>query len=609
MATSKGDILLNSQPYLLVTGGYSVAESFRARPAPASQPRSLSVFEHQNNWVYFGQSAFAGMGFDEFGERGPFLSGYGLDLNALGEISVAKELVNDVADTLNTGGYVGFRIGFTDGTPTKVIFGGRTNGTSFSKNTSTGVWTTTTNALGVGVSFRSHGFFNETTHVGASNGNLFITSDGITYTSKGKGSTAPATSANILGVVKGRIYVGYSDKSIWAMDTGGVWTEFVAPGILTDQPAVTGAAGSNGLFIVTAGPQPRVYFTDGSGLVQLTVIGTDISPKAAVFLNQLYIFGCRSFASTPKGVVWALSNEGLEEIFSFGDGLSDQCIYSAQVEGDVILWGANNVLSRSGIGVFDPRLDVLEHDVLGFYVNSTITGNLVVQGLAEAEGVRYCGIRGGGVYKQGTPGPYRVKSGLFGGDSRNIQKFWGQAEARHTALVLGQTVTVITSKNPTDAGDTWGTNSTVGATSSIISAPVDYRTPFLSYVLQGNANGSALTIYDIALAYIRMADTSQVKREWRLRIAVEGRTGALQVMRDKVDNTRTGMQMFTDLNALWNTRTTFEDIDGTTYTVVVKAPSSHPAAGSPGSGELDRRVTAGVVDNLSLVYELHLVQL
>lgn len=605
MATAKGDIQLNAKDYLLTAGGYHITESYRTRPNAATEPRTLSTFEHQNNWRYFGQSGWAGMGHPKFLGDGPFFDGYGLDLGASGECRIAKRLVIDKVDAANTDGYVGFRIGAA-GVADRVIFGGRTNGTSFSKNADTGVWTDTVNALGAGVFFRSHGFFNSTTHIGASNGHVFTTNDGITYTDKG--TPGPTTDAMILGSVKGKMYVGYVNGSIFTFDPTGASANFVAANTFIDQHPFVGASGSNGLYIITAGPYPRVLFTDGTSLLQITSINTDFTPEAAVFLNRLYLFGRQSSGTTPKGAVWALGAEGLEELFTFGDGTIDQGIRSAQIEGQFVLWTATGA-AQSGIGVFDQQLDISDTEALGFYVNSTTAAAGVIHGLAEAKGLRYCGMRGSGIFKQDTPGVFRLKAGLYGGDSRNIQKYWGQAEIRHTALVAGQSVTVKSTKNPTDAEDTWGTGSTVGATLSTIPAPADYRTPFLSYILSGDAGGTAMTVYDAAFAYIRMADPSAVKREWRVTIAVEGTTAQPQYMRDGIANTRTGLTMLSELNGLWNTKTTFQDIDGATYTVLVKAPDALPAAGSRRSGELDRRVTGGLVDRLSLAYDLQLVEL
>ena len=71
------------------------------------------------------------------------------------------------------------------------------------------------------------------------------------------------------------------------------------------------------------------------------------------------------------------------------------------------------------------------------------------------------------------------------------------------------------------------------------------------------------------------------------------------------------MQMKADLDALWNKEVCFEDIDGTTHMVLVKAANEHPTAGWPSRffPELDRYVDAnGVVKNLSLDYKLHLIE-
>jgi hypothetical protein len=232
--------------------------------------------------------------------------------------------------------------------------------------------------------------------------------------------------------------------------------------------------------------------------------------------------------------------------------------------------------------------------------------------LTEVKGVRYAGIEGAGIYKTTTPGTFKVKHGLYGADQRNIQKRWGQAEIRHTTLLGGQVVTVKTTKNPTDAEDNWGNSTGSGVP---IPAPSGYKTPYLSVMLSGDANGQALTIYDVALAYLRVPDVT--KKEWRLTIAVEGhnvvhgnvQSGNRQFDRSGVEQSRTSMQMISDLNALWNQTVSFEDLDGTTHTVIVRGADARPSAGNTRSGEIDRHVTAGTVDNLSMPYTLHLIEL
>lgn len=618
MATSLGDILLDGKPYSLDIGGYHVSESIRTRPSPAAQPRTLSTFEHQNNWQYMGQSSWAGMGFPKYeGDVGTFKDAYGIDIGTEGELRIANKLAIDLADTTNPDGYVAYRIGYPVGHASfghdRAIFQGKTTATSFSKDTNTGIWTTTPNAMAVGVKAVSHGFFNSTTFIGATNGKIFQTDDGITFVDKG--TPGPTTSAYILGGFLGLMYFAYGDGSIWRMDTGGGFTNFVPAGTLS-QLAVAGASGGNVFYIVTAGPSPQVLFTDGQKLYQATVIGTDFQPRSAVFLGKLFIFGDQSFAAAPKGACWVLGQNGISEDLTFGDGVADQGIRTAKVEGEVILWSATGNASgfnQSGIGVFDPRLDVSPDVPLGFYVaHTTAFTSQKVHGLTEVKGVRYAGVEGAGIYKTTTPGTFKVMHGLYGADQRNIQKRWGQAEIRHTTLLGGQVVTVKTTKNPTDAEDNWGNSTGSGVP---IPAPGGYKTPYLSVMLSGDANGQPLTIFDVALAYLRVPDVT--KKEWRITIAVDGsnvahgnmQSGNRQFDRSGAEQTRTSIQMIADLNALWNQTVSFEDLDGTTHTVIVRGADARPSAGNSRSGEIDRHVTAGVVDNLSMPYTLHLIEL
>ena len=627
--TVKGDIQINGKDYLIAPRGYSFTESLRTRPNPTTEPRSLSTLEHQNNWAYMGQTEFYGMGFPNKLGDGPFKDAYGIDISGTdAHLKVAKNLTLDQADAVNVDGYVGFRIGYPKGDPNyghdRVIFVGKTDGKSWSKDCQTGIWTGTASALGAGVKAVSHGFFNRTTFVGASNGHIFQTDDGITYTDKGVVAGAPATNCYILGVLKGAMYFGYSDGSLYSMDTGGSFVNLVPAGSIGGTP-VCGAAGANVLYILTEGPSPQVLFTDGTSLFQNTIIGTDFNPRAAVFLGKLFIFGDQSFGTTKKGAIWTLSANGLAEELSFGDNTEDQSILSAHIEGEQILWTAtgNAATGKSGIGVWDPKLDRSPDIFLGFYVSNVTdySAGKRVHGVTTGLGVRYAGVEGVGIYKEGSYSTFKLWMGLFGADQRNIRKLWGSAEVHHSTLAAGQTVTISTTKKPTDAPTVWGSSSTAGKDSATLPTPGGgYFTPFLSVIISGDAAGAALDIYDVALSYIKVPDT--VKLEWRIGVAISGHDGfndngewvpaQRQVMRDGTDNTRTSIQMITELKAILNSVVTFQDLDGSEHTVIVKAPSGYPDAdGNPRAQELDRRVdAAGVsVANLTETFNLYLVEL
>lgn len=622
MATHVGDILLDSKPYIL--GGYDISESVRSRPAPPNQPRSLSQFEHQNQFTYFGQSSFLGEGYPQWEGDGPYRDGYGLNPDPAGVLDVAKQLTLDLADAANPDGYVSFRIGYPHPPATPhdiVVFIGKTDKVAHVKDTVAGTWTSNTWAAKP----VSHAFFSRITLVGLANGTIVRTDDGTQTANLGKGSGAPATNAYILGSLKGVLYVGYADGSIWKMDADLTWEAdpFLEAGTL-DMTPIIGAAGTNVLYIVTEGPQPRIMYTDGANLYQANIISTDFAPQAAVFLGKLFLFGSQGFDVASKGACWVLSSDGLSEDLSFGDGQVAQGITTAQTEGELILWSAtgNSTLGRTGIGVWDPRLDQSVDRPLGFYIANTVaySAGAVASGIAVASGVRYLGVTGVGIYKTTTPGPFKVRMSAFGADSRNIQKRWLQAEVHHTALAASQIVTIATAKDPDGSVDTWGSSSVLAETSHIIPSPAKYRNPFISVIVSGDAAGVALKLFDVALAFIPVPDHANTKREWNIAIAVEGHDAVTttgdshpkerQRMRDGSENTRTGMQIKADLDLLWNEEVCFQDLDGTEHNVLVKSASDMPEAGVRSRRpELDRFVDdTGAVVNLSLSYSLHLIE-
>jgi hypothetical protein len=60
--------------------------------------------------------------------------------------------------------------------------------------------------------------------------------------------------------------------------------------------------------------------------------------------------------------------------------------------------------------------------------------------------------------------------------------------------------------------------------------------------------------------------------------------------------------MLTELNALWNTVTTFDDLDGTQYNVVFRAPKQR-------TDDINKDVASGAVTDLVVNYAVHLVQM
>lgn len=586
MPSAPYDIELGGKGYILMPGGYQMSES--PKSFPAKGVASSQEFQHPDNWSYWGQSDWAGEGIKNWTSDGPFETGWGLDLSTPGEIKVARKLTEVLEDPANSGGYVPFAVGTT-----RVCFLGKSSGNNFHSVDGT-TWTIVAPAstLGAGVFPRSVGDLKGVYYVSASNGKLFSTTDGTTYTDKL--SPGPTTDAWILGSFKSKLYVGYANK-LYTYD-GTTWTELFANNV--DGTPIAGCVGSGGIYFVTDGPNSRLYLTDGNALHQLAIIQSDFKPKATVFLETVYIFGHNTDDANTAGAVWRLTDAGLVPIFEFGDDTADFGIRSAILDKAQILWGANR---RTGVGVFDPSMDISEEDQRGFYVSSVasaVTG--VVHGIVQFGGRVLVGVQGDGIYRQDTPGTFRVLSCSYDADARNLNKTWGFAEIRHSALTTGQSVTLKTTKNGTTL-TSWGASSTVGDEMKIIAGPSSYKHPFLQYELTGDANGADLKIFDVSLAYIETSDNP--KREWDLVLAIEGSSLKPQKLNDRTNNDRTAATMFSDLNALWNTVTTFKDIDNTVYNVVMKMPRGKVE-------DFIKDIDAGsALKELAILYRLHLTQL
>lgn len=590
MATQAGDIQINGKDYLLRYGGYDVFESFKS--APRLGGVSAPEFERADNWNYWGQSDWVGEGIDEWQPSdGLYLEGYGLDLTTAGQIKIAKRLAAAQADTANTGGYVAF----ADGT-TRVWFMGKTNDKAYHSVDGT-TWIEKDDALAAGVNPTSAVLYKGSWRVGGSNGSLYTLS-GTTFTST---AGAVGTAVYLLGSYKGKLWAGYANK-LYTWD-GTTWSEQFATAI--DGTPIIGALGNAYLYFVTQGPFSKIYLTDGGQLHQVGSIASDFMPQAVTYIENLMIWGNATDDSNVKGQVWRLDGSGLTPIFEFGTGSADGGFRSAIVDNGRAYWGANQI---TGLGVYDPAIDIFEDYQSGFYVGSSITSVAgVVHGIAQFAGVYYVGIQGSGIYKQTTPGTFEIVSSLFFNKSKNINKLWGFAEVNHSAFLTGQTLTFKTMKDGAteDAWTVDGETDDVGDTATRWTSPSsqNYKSPQIQYVLSGDANAAALTIYDVSLAFLEVSDNP--KREWDLVIVLEGGPDSpigYQEMRNGDRNTRSATDMVTELNNLWNTKTTFEDIDGTTYNVIFKAPRAR-------MDDIIKDQSLGTVTDLVVFYRVRLVQL
>ena len=580
--------MLGGLPYILAPRGYRVAES------PRSQPRtrlSDPAADRGDHWGMWSQSDFLGMGRKDWLGDGPFLDGYGLDLSTEGQISVAKQLAQTQSDTNNAGGYVPL----VDGT-TRLWMMGKTNGTAYySADLST--WTSAADQPAASALPTSSGALKGVPYVACSNGALYSLS-GTTWTEK---TTKPlSTAAYILGSFKGKLWVGYAN-ALYYYD-GSAWSTTQFSGTVDGTPIV-GAVGNSVLYFVTAGPNARVYMTDGNQLHHVASYPSDFLPKAAVFLETLYLFGHATDDSSTTGQVWRLEESGMVPIFEYQDSSADFGIRSAVLDSDRILWGANR---KSGIGVFDPSLDIYDDAQMGFYVGpalDTVTG--AIHGIAQFNNTLVCGVESLGIYKEDTPGRFKIRSSRYDADSKNINKLWGFCELKTSELITGQSVTVKTTKDDSTL-DEWGIFNTPLLDSTIIQAPSttidpDYKNPFLQYELTGDAAGSDLDIMDISFANIELPDNP--KRVWSLVIVIEGSYDQPQEMLDETLSDRNARQMLSDLVGLWNKKTTFEDVDGTTYNVIFKLPRA--------SMEDIVKVVAddGTLDDAVITYACNLIEL
>lgn len=589
MSAPAYDVTLGGKGYLLTPGGWSRSESPKSYPSNGGA--SSVEFRHGDNWSYWGQDEWNGQGQDLWHGNGPFDESYGIDLSKYGQIKIAKQLGINNTDETNTTGYIMFAVGTT-----RACFIGKTNGKLFVDSTAA-VQKNLGDAgyLPAGALPRSYVFYKQVHYIGCSNGVVYSTTDGLNYSAITV-TGGPATDCTLLGSFRGKLYASFVNQ-LFTWD-GTTWTEIFLK--LIDGAPIAATVASSQLFFITAGPFAKIYSTDGNQLHQIGSLSNRFAPYAVVSLETIYFFGGKSDAATTAGEIWRINNGVLELVQNVGDDTADYAIRSAITENGVIYWGNNQ---QTGLGCFDSRLDLYEDIQTGFYGTSSITSvSGVVDGIVQFNNIIYVGIRGSGVYKQTTPGTFGIRSSLFDADSRNINKMWGFAELKHLALTAGQYINIGVLKNEVTV-DAWGLSNVLASQSAIIQAPTSpiYENGFIRYDMSGDANGSPMTITSLAIAYMELSKNP--KREWELSIALEGSQDIPQVLRDGADNERTAQTMLNDLDALWNTYTTYVDVDNKAYNVVVKHPSAH-------ADEIIRdEDVGGVLGNVYIVYRLHLTQL
>lgn len=586
--TTTGDILLNNLPYLIRKGTYQLFESKKSYPRTGGA--SAPEFNHGDSWTYQGQSDWIGTGQKDWLADGPFFDGWGLDLSAAGQINVAKQLAQTQADAVNVG-WIPLTIDTT-----RFCMIGKTDGKTY-YTTDLTTWSVKNLAdagyLPAGITPYTVGQLKGVYYVSVSNGKLYSTTDGLTYTDKSTGG--PTTPAYILGAYKGKLYVGYAN-ALYTYD-GTTWTQLFT-GFIDGTPTL-GAVGNNVIYMVTSGPRAKVYMTDSNQLYHAGTIDNDFLPRACAYVETLHIVGSQTDDALTKGQWYRLQKTGLTPIFTYGDGTVDSGIRSAYLNDNRMYWGANRA---SGLGVYDPTMDLFADSQMGFYVSSVISSVAgTVHGIGQFNKVMVCGIEGYGIYKQTTPGTFSVTGSNYDGNTKNINKVWGFSEIHHSTLQAGQTVTVATSKDAGSNFTTWGTSNTVGDASKLIAAPNNYKTAYNMYKMTGDANGVDLSIFDIAFAFFEAADNP--KKEWAFTLILEGGTGGeYQVMRDQTLNTRSATTMITELNNLWNTKTSFDDLDGTSYTVLFRPPV----------GRVDdqiKDVQSGAITDMVIFYNVRLSEI
>jgi len=557
--TSVGDVLINSLPYLIKKNTYQLTESKKSYPRTGGA--SAPEFAHGDNWSYLGQSDWIGMGEQDWIADGPFFDGWGLDISAKsGEVSIADRLEQTQADAVSLG-WIPLEIGTT-----RFCMIGKTDGKTW-YTTDLSSWSSKSlgdaSYLPSGITPYTAGELKGTYYVSVSNGKLYSTTDGLAYTDKSTGG--PTTPSYILGTYKGKLYVGYLN-ALYTYD-GTTWTQLFT-GFIDGTPTI-GAVGNNVIYFITSGPRPKVYMSDSNQLHHVGTINNDFLPKACGYIETLLIVGHQTDDTLTRGQWYRLEKTGLVPIFEFGDGTVDSGIRSLYLNDKRVYWGANRI---SGLGVYDPALDMFADSQMGFYVGSFATGVAgTVHGIAQFGKTLVCGIEGYGLYKQTTPGTFSLTASNFDGNTKNINKVWGFSELHHSTLSAGQSIAETTSIDAGANFTSWGSSSTAGDSSELIAAPTNYKSPYLQYKITGDANGSDLSIFDISFAYFEASDNP--KKEWQFTIILEGGAGyENQRMRDGTFNSRAATTMLTELNNLWNTKTSFDDLDGTQYTVLFRPP-------------------------------------
>jgi len=556
------DVKLNSKKYLIIPGTYQmsgVRESM-ARPGATHGGDPNDRSNEDPSWAWWSQTLWQGDGVDDWSGDGGFVQATGLDLFNDGQATAAAKFFQGQSST-------GTDWLFIPLNNTTIIAINKDTGRAY---TATSVLTWTDRGVIGGAGATSWTFYKGTLIVALTNGDLRTTTDGITWSAYPILSKPSSNACYLLGVYRSKLYLAWSnDLRTWDGTTLTVLAT-------VDGTPIAGAVGQGVLFIIAQGTPGHIYMAQADQFVELMQFPSDFQVSDCIFMDTLYVSGGTLDTSGGfSGEIWRLVQNGLEFIYEVprvsGSGV-DYRIYSMYNLSGLLYFSYNSSGGNPcGLGIYDPTLDIFVSPRLGSYIGplAPAASDGLVKGIGSWKGSLLIGIGGRGIYytDETTKTDFKVTSSLFGSESKRINKMWGWCEITTTALTTGQSVLV---EYSIDGGGSWttlGTHNVVGATKAYLSFPANFKSPFLQYRFTGTANSVALAVLDISFSYIEAS--SNPKRIWRFQLGLQGSADKPMKYRDRTDFERTALQMKSELDALWNTRFSYEDITGTTYNVVM----------------------------------------
>src|ERR1051326_1330047 len=427
------DVKLNGNKYLVVPGTYNEGPdpgTVKPYRTTGGDPESRS--NEMAAWAFWAESVWRGEDVEDWREGlGGFYRATGVDISRDGEVGAGAKLVQTLNDATNPDGYLLIPL-----SSSTVVAIGKTTGRTWTSPDMV-TWTQRNFVSGGSRQTNAWAFYQGKLCVSDSNGDIYTTTEGITWTnaSVSLGIVKPSsTSCYVLGTYRSRLYIAWGTDLRYYNGASFQLTQLVT---LEGTP-VCAAVGSGSMFILSQGTPSHLYLAQGDNPVELLQWPSNFTADDAVFTDTLYVSGGSPDTSGGwTGEIWRYINNGIEQVYDmpqlFGTGV-DYRIRSLGADDMVLLYSVNKLV---GYGAHDSSYDLWLDPVLGFAIpakTAAVQGSTnKTVGILAWGGLTCVGVTGLGLYTTSGFSDWQLTSSLFCSASKRITQMWGFLEVTATA--------------------------------------------------------------------------------------------------------------------------------------------------------------------------------